>query len=289
MVNKGTNTHASSEAGEPVHGGNGGGRSLWWKWQASSNGIVTLTTLGSSFDTVLGVYIGTNVASLTSVVSNDDAGSTNRSSQVSFAAVAGTTYSIAVDGAISSSGSIANGAVQLQVLAAAPPSVVVTSPTNGASILVSSTRQMTNVSVAAVIGGAAEINRVEYALDSAGMSRVETLSPPYQTTLTNLTAGDYLLTVIAVNNLGLVASEHVSFSIVPASAEILLVDANPGLPSGFQFAVIGRKGTSYELQASTNVAAWSPLVLWTNFDGALRMLDTNAPQFSARFYRVVTP
>lgn len=288
-VHNGTNTHASNEAGEPVHAGNGGGRSLWWKWQASSNGIVTITTLGSSFDTVLGVYAGTNVTSPTSVASNDDAGSTNRSSQVSFSAVAGTTYSIAVDGAVSASGSIANGTVQLRILAAAPPSVDIASPANGTSILVSSARQTINVPVAGAISDAAGISRVEFALDGAGTSILQTVSPPYQLTMTNLMAGDYLLTVTAVNNLGLAASEHVSFSIAPASAEILLVDANSGVMSGFPFAVIGRKGTSYELQASTNVAAWSPLVLWTNFDGALRVLDTNAPQFSARFYRVITP
>lgn len=93
----GYNVAATKEVNEPNHAGNSGGRSLWWKWTASYNGSVTVTTAGSSFDTLLGVYTGTNLATLTTLASNNNAPSLNTSA-VTFTAATGTVYQIAVDG-----------------------------------------------------------------------------------------------------------------------------------------------------------------------------------------------
>ena len=101
----GTNANASKEAGEPNHAGNFGGRSVWWKWTAPANARVTIDTIGSSFDTILAVYTGSSVSSLTLVASDDD-GAGNLKSRVSFLAIAGTTYQIAVDGFGGANGSI---------------------------------------------------------------------------------------------------------------------------------------------------------------------------------------
>ena len=93
------NTTATKEPGEPNHAGNAGGKSLWFCWTAPSSTSVTMDTTGSSFDTLLAVYTGSSVSSLTLIASNDDiAGSTNRFSRVTFTPVAGTTYHVAVDG-----------------------------------------------------------------------------------------------------------------------------------------------------------------------------------------------
>ncbi len=93
------NGNASKEAGEPDHGGNFGGKSLWYSWTAHDNTVVTFETVGSGFDTLLAIYTGNSVNSLLLVASNDDiAGSTNRQSRVTFTPVSGTTYRIAVDG-----------------------------------------------------------------------------------------------------------------------------------------------------------------------------------------------
>ena len=94
-----TNIGASKEAGEPRHAGAVGGASVWWKWQAPVNGEVIFDTLGSNFDTVMGVYTGAAVDALTEVASNDDDPyGTGTQSVVTFIATAGTTYYIAVDG-----------------------------------------------------------------------------------------------------------------------------------------------------------------------------------------------
>jgi hypothetical protein len=92
-----SNSNATREAGEPNHAVNAGGKSIWWTWTAPQNGAVTLSTAGSSVDTVLAVYTGTSVASLVSVSSNDDDPSGGTSSLVKFQARAGAAYQIAVD------------------------------------------------------------------------------------------------------------------------------------------------------------------------------------------------
>jgi len=97
----GTNIAATRESGEPIHdpGGNPGASSVWYQWVAPTNGNVTISTIGSNFDTLLAVYTGTAVNSLTPIASNDDIVSgTNVQSRVNFNATAGTIYKIAVDG-----------------------------------------------------------------------------------------------------------------------------------------------------------------------------------------------
>ncbi len=100
------NAGATKETGEPSHAGNSGGKSVWWTWTAPNSGDVTLSTIGSDFNTLLGVYAGSSVTALTLVASDNDSGG-SLTSKVTFNAVAGTTYQIAVDGAGGSRGNIA--------------------------------------------------------------------------------------------------------------------------------------------------------------------------------------
>lgn len=94
-----TTTTATKEPNEPDHAGNPGGHSLWYCWTAPTNLPVTFDTIGSGFDTILGIYTGSDLASLTVVTNKDDiSGATNRMSRVTFTPVTGTTYRIAVDG-----------------------------------------------------------------------------------------------------------------------------------------------------------------------------------------------
>lgn len=92
----GINTGASKETGEPNHGGNTGGRSIWYGWTAPSTGTATFQTCGSDYDTTLAAYTGAVVNSLTSLASNDD--HCGLQSRIEFPVTSGTTYRIAVDG-----------------------------------------------------------------------------------------------------------------------------------------------------------------------------------------------
>ncbi len=84
-----------------------GGNSVWWKWTAPSGvSIVTFDTFGSDFDTVLGVYTGAGLGSLTEVAVNDESSSVFGQSEVVFMAAPGQTYHIAVNGFLGEQGNI---------------------------------------------------------------------------------------------------------------------------------------------------------------------------------------
>lgn len=61
----GTTVGATAEAGEPAHGPNGPHASVWYRFVAPTAGTLTLDTEGSTFDTLLAVYVGTTLSSLT--------------------------------------------------------------------------------------------------------------------------------------------------------------------------------------------------------------------------------
>jgi hypothetical protein len=101
------NVCATKEPGEPSHAGNSGGHSVWFSWTPTSSHVAVVNTKNSDFDTTLGVYTGTHVSGLSVVASNDDIiPAIYVQSSVSFPAVAGTTYHIAVDGYSSAVGTV---------------------------------------------------------------------------------------------------------------------------------------------------------------------------------------
>jgi hypothetical protein len=99
---------ADKDPGEPNHCGEPGGASSWFFYKAPRSGVMTVDTHGSSFDTVLAVYIGpgTSFATLTNVACNNDASPGERWSRVVFEATADVTYYIAVDGVAGASGTV---------------------------------------------------------------------------------------------------------------------------------------------------------------------------------------
>ena len=101
------NYGATAQSGEPNHA-DGGNNSVWWTWTAPALGTMEISTLGSAIDTVLAVYTGTAVGSLTKVVANDDstAGGTSTSRVMFDTAGNGTVYRIAVAGFGGESGAI---------------------------------------------------------------------------------------------------------------------------------------------------------------------------------------
>jgi hypothetical protein len=103
----GFNAGAGKEGGEPNHGNNFGGNSIWYCWTAPLNGPVEINTLGSTFDTLLAVYTGSAMNALSLVAQNDDIQDPgNPLSRVLFNATSGTVYRIAVDGYNGATGGI---------------------------------------------------------------------------------------------------------------------------------------------------------------------------------------
>jgi hypothetical protein len=94
---RGNSIGATREPGEPDPAGVPGGSSVWFLWTAARTETVTFDTRGSDFDTVLAIYLGSDLISATPVASNDNDG-TNIASRVSFTAAVGESYRVVVDG-----------------------------------------------------------------------------------------------------------------------------------------------------------------------------------------------
>ncbi len=106
----GSNRGATGEASEPDHAGVSQPlQSAWFEWRAPANGMLTLTTEGSAFDTTLALYSGASVSSLTLVASNDDEPLLGTRSRIAARVVSGVLYRIAVDGYNAASGAFTLG------------------------------------------------------------------------------------------------------------------------------------------------------------------------------------
>jgi len=110
-----TNVGAGKEPGEPNHADNAGGASVWFQWTAPASSSYRISTAGSSIDTLLGVYTGSAVGSLSLLASNDNESGSLITSALNFNAIAGTVYRIAVDGKNGASGSV-------RIMVSTPPS-----------------------------------------------------------------------------------------------------------------------------------------------------------------------
>jgi hypothetical protein len=62
------------------------------------------------------------------------------------------------------------------------------------------------------------------------------------------------------------------------------------LPNGSaQLTLNGSAGMNYTVQASSNLANWTPLASFVATNAAMAVVDPTATNFSHRFYRATTP
>jgi hypothetical protein len=114
---QGYNWGATKEAGEPAHGGDLGGASVWYRWIAPRSGSARFNLCCGPSPAQIGIYAGSALDALTPVAGGHEA--------VEASVVAGDEYRIAIDGARDGvTGEPREGSFQLQVLMrfAQPPS-----------------------------------------------------------------------------------------------------------------------------------------------------------------------
>ena len=101
------NRNATEEGNEPRHAGKIGGKSVWFSFVPTANGVLTLSTTNSTIDTIMSLYSGTRINDLEVISANDDASPPNLvHSEVVSGVVAGQEYRIAVDGLDGAAGTI---------------------------------------------------------------------------------------------------------------------------------------------------------------------------------------
>jgi subtilisin len=128
----GTNVGATHESGDPAFvGPNNTSHTVWYRWTAPVAETVEIDTCYglTNFDTILGVYTGSALGSLTEVTSNDDGCDFGRGSKVTLNATQGTTYHILVDGYATQKGDFT-----LEVVDKTAPTVASTTPANGGRV-----------------------------------------------------------------------------------------------------------------------------------------------------------
>ena len=273
----GTSVDATKENGEPNHANNAGGKSVWYTWQAPSTGTVTIDTSGSTFDTLLAVYTGNAVGSLTEVASNDeDPSSPASTSKVqSVQVTAGTTYRIAVDG-YKSFGDADSGSITLNLATYTPP------PENDAF---ANAQQVTgtNATVTGTSAGATkEGGEPNHAGNVGGKSVWYRWTPQSSGPVTISTAGstfDTLLAVYtgnAVGSLTEVASNDEDTANQLSTSKLESVQVTAG--TTYRIAVDGYKGFEDTASGSItlNLAPSAGAPENDNFANAQRITGTNA-------------
>jgi hypothetical protein len=298
---------ATREGSEPDHAGTGGTHSVWYRWTAPASGSVTISTEGSNFDTVLGVYTGSNLSSLSLVANNDDVvtGSTLWS-RVTFSAVAGQTYQIAVDGYAGASGdAVLNVNPNGNDAFANCLSLTGAVGTVG-GFTAAATREAGEPAHAGNTGG----HSLWYCwtAPSTGPMIFDTFGSKFDTLLGIYTGSSVstLTFIAASDDAGGLFTSRVTFNSTAGVTYRIAIDGKGGasgismlnwrpqpqftlltqLTGTLQFNFTGLPGDRCVIEASSNLVNWTEWRRVTNSTGNISLMDaTDAAQ---RFYRVHT-
>ena len=248
----GTNVGASKEAGEPDHAGDAGGRSIWWRWTAPATGNVTLDTRGSAIDTLLAVYTGSSLSTLSPVASNDQDPDSGNASILSFNAAQGTEYLIAVDGYDSDQGDIALN-LTLNNLNEAP-AVQILTPADNAVFA-----PLANVEITAQAEDVdGSIEQVYFYL-GPDLHAIDDTAP-YTANLSGLDGGSYRISAVAKDNEGVFSAFHrVSIRFGPAHdafANRITLETQDGSLSGSNLGASKESGEPNHYDSPDGASVW---------------------------------
>jgi hypothetical protein len=221
-----SNSAATFESGEPGPSFPVAGRTVWWSWTAPLTEPVTVSVEGSllspedkmfaaspSVRVGLTIFTGTELLTLTLVTNRSGDGSQAAAwAQVTFGAVAGIPYAMAVDGDVGFFRPL-----KLNIARTRPPLVILTSPANDAVFhaddIVAATAEATDPD--------GTVSGVEFSLlrrygGEPGSTNVA--GRPFRATWTGLSPGTYSLGARATDNLGARADAiPITFDVRPAN------------------------------------------------------------------------
>ena len=203
------NYQATAQPSEPAHDPlTHAWRSVWGRWTALASGTVTFDTFGGDFYDVLAAYTGSSVASLTQIAHDYSGGKGPGQCQLSFPAVAGQTYYLALDGVLGQAG---QSPLHWQMSGSSSAATLsLTAPVAGATV-----SNVTTVSASAV--GA---TKVEFYLD--GVRQFSDAATPFAWAWNTATAANTSHTLSAKSYSGTV--------LLASSANRTVTVTNSGTP-----------------------------------------------------------
>ncbi|MEK7954264.1 hypothetical protein [Luteolibacter soli] len=316
----GTNVDASREdAGfEPVTtlSDSLASSTVWWKWTAPATGRYRVSLAGSSFDSVLGIYTGSTLSTLTRVAQDQSSG-WNSTGAVFLNATNGTQYFFQVDGNF-----FQEGSVQLSMApAVAPPNDAFANRLvlSGAAVTASGTVTAATAEASEpVIGNAGNSGHsvwYEWTAPSSGKALIRVTAPKFVPAwgLYSGTAVNSLSPFVSAGSGAASATESTTqfaYNVSSGSNYKILVDGNPTDTGNFTLSItmsaaplndnfaartvisgnvvrtssdnVGAKSEASEPShagiSATNSVWWE----WTAPASGLVTLDTNGSTASAR-------
>ena len=300
-----------------------GSLSVWYEWTSPVDGPVSVSTEGSTFDTLLGVFTNSVLGRLGEVAWSDNFSNDLWTSQANFHAVAGTVYEIGVGGGYYFS----SGRIQLSILPGAPPAnddftnaiVLAGVATNLTANNYRATREPAEPRVWCECSSADRTVWWIWQAPADGRVTMTTEGSGFDTRLAVFTGDDLTrLSVVATNNnqgfphLDAFYASRVNLAVRSNETYQIAVDGDPyepegrirlslhfylpftfdtpaaakNLAGGFTLAGRGVEGMSYGLEVSTNIVRWDAVPDLTLTGPSLRWTDTNASlDTPQRYYR----
>jgi hypothetical protein len=241
--------------------------------RAAGPATFAIDTEGSLIDTVLAVYTNFNNAlnpcTFQEITCNDDGAADGVRSRVTFAAVPGIDYHVAVDGVNGE-----EGRIQLNWRLGAVPMIL--SASSPQTVLVGQT-----VELSVVVAGAVPPPAFQWWHKGAPL---EDKTQPALTLSDVDTAQGGAYEVVVSNFMGVARSPEMLVTVVTP----LEVAVDAELVAGvLQFHLNGQAREAVVLQATTNFLHWIPLFTNAVPNAPVDFMDTASPAFPLRFFRLM--
>ena len=162
--------------------------------------------------------------------------------------------------------------------ASGPPSVTLNSPTNNSTFVAPA--NLTLIATASASG--ATVSQVQFFQGTNSLRVV--IGSPYQTTVTNLGAGNYTFSAVVTDSNGGKATNSVNV-VVNAPTPLMLSGGQFISPFAFQFSFSTDAGVRYAVDRTTDFSAWHSLQTNSATGPLTSFTDTNAGG-NGNFYRV---
>jgi Bacterial Ig domain/Fibronectin type III domain len=163
------------------------------------------------------------------------------------------------------------------------PSVTITSPVDGSSMVAPATVSIT----ANATDSDGTVSRVEF---YSGASKLgESTGSPYSQTVDVSNAGTYVFTARAFDNEGAStdsAAVTITLTVPPVVKESTITTVNYQQTGGVQLTIAGTPGQSQSVYVSNDLQTWALLSNIVNLTGTQTVNDAAAASLNQRFYRV---